>query len=71
MKAACVLHNYIRIRKGKFTSPTHFEDNVILPHINEIQNGYRETIPAMKLRKSLAEYFMTREGSIPIQWKYA
>ncbi|GJQ88687.1 hypothetical protein Trydic_g19942 [Trypoxylus dichotomus] len=72
VKAACVLHNFIRIREGKFTNPMHIEENILNhPQINEVQDGYRETTLATKLRSWLAKYFMTSEGSIPIQWKYA
>ncbi|GJQ83457.1 hypothetical protein Trydic_g8583 [Trypoxylus dichotomus] len=72
VKAACALHNFIRIREGKFTNPMHFEENILNhPQINEVQDGYRETTLAMKLRSSLAKYFMTPEESIPIQSKYA
>lgn len=70
VKAACVLHNFIRIREGKLCTPTHFDDDIIQPQINRDQDDYRETLP-MRLHKTLANYFLTAEGSIPIQWKYA
>lgn len=71
IKASCFLHNFVRIREGKFTTPAHFHQNPIQPQIDEAEDGYRETTLAMRLRKSLAVYFTTPEGSIPIQWKYA
>ncbi|PNF27438.1 hypothetical protein B7P43_G16885 [Cryptotermes secundus] len=74
IKAVCVLHNYVRKRKGLQYMPTdeftgsEVDSRVVQPqpqnmtiHINS---------PATALRSYLANYFLTPLASLPWQWKF-
>jgi hypothetical protein len=69
VKAACVLHNFIRIRKGKFQDPSTFKTSGAVPATPD-GSSLEETITisaAVRLRNSLGNYFLTPKGAIPIQ----
>lgn len=74
IKAACVLHNFIRIKQGKYIQPTEFdvnEDQVAFPINNmpppQINRNYSE---AQNIREKLCDYFITPAGAIPYQWNH-
>lgn len=74
IKAACVLHNFIRIKQGKYIQPTEFDanqDQIAVP-INdmpqpEINRNYSE---AQNIREKLCDYFLKPAGAIPYQWNH-
>lgn len=76
IKAACVLHNFIRIKEGRFTMPgglVHDEDTSQenqIPHFQVAYSEINENSSAITLRDYLADYFVTPEAAIPWQWDY-
>lgn len=75
IKAACILHNFIRSTEGRFSIPTLEEDENTLrqtePKILPVGGiNITEQSTATSLRNYLSEYFITREAAIPWQWKY-
>ncbi|XP_060876779.1 uncharacterized protein LOC132949746 [Metopolophium dirhodum] len=75
IKAACVLHNFIRIKQGIFTHPKQFEiqqENHQISNIqvqqNRVQQVIRPLSEAQQNREKLCNYFMSPAGSIPYQW---
>lgn len=71
-KAACVLHNFIRIREGKFQRPSNFAASFVIPTMPD--GSTIQEIPtqaqAVRLRNRLGNYFIKPEGAIPIQRQY-
>lgn len=76
IKAACVLHNYVRKQEGLEYIPRHFEDcettsnnfHAIQPPVENITINTNS--PATALRNYLANYFVTPQASLPWQWRY-
>jgi len=71
IKAACVLHNYIRIKQGIFSHPKIFDTQQENRQVQAQQNHERQVrslSEAQQNREKLCEYFMTPAGSIPYQW---
>lgn len=74
IKAACVLHDFIRIKEGRFTMPTLVHDEV---NLRENQNNFQfpqseinENSSAITLREYLADYFIKPDAAIQWQWDY-
>lgn len=70
IKAACVLHNFIRIKQGIFTHPKQFEiqqENRQILNI-QVQQIIRPLSEEQQNREKLCDYFMLPAGSIPYQW---
>jgi len=71
IKAACVLHNFIRMREGTFSTPSHpqsidsmgVQNNQELPLIQVA----RPTRVAENNRELLCNYFISNEGQVPWQ----
>jgi hypothetical protein len=72
VKASCVLHNFIRIREGKFQDPSNFKPGGAVPATPDgsILEETTTMSTAVRLRNRLGNYFLKPEGSIPMQWKY-
>lgn len=70
IKAACVLHNFIRIKQGMFTHPKQFEvqENHQIQILKNQAEHVRHQLEAQQYREKLCEYFMSPVGSIPYQW---
>ncbi|KAJ8882604.1 hypothetical protein PR048_014415 [Dryococelus australis] len=70
VKAACVLHNFIRFLEGKFQEPSNFvQTNGAVP---TMPDGNRlEEIPtqsqAVRMQNRLGNYFLRQEGTIATQ----
>ncbi|XP_060857450.1 uncharacterized protein LOC132935032 [Metopolophium dirhodum] len=75
IKAACVLHNYVRKLEGLpyvSTYPQDCEPKDQIDVRTTAQNmTINETSSPAALRNYLANYFLTPRGSVPWQWKYA
>lgn len=74
VKAACVLHNFIKYREGKFSEKKDFplcnSPAVNFTDNQHTQRGTRRLSRAAKLRDNLAKYFLHPDGAIPTQWAY-
>jgi hypothetical protein len=72
VKAACVLHNYIHIREGKFQDPSNLKAGGAVPATPEGSSLEETTTMSavVRLRNRLGNYFLKPEESIPMQWKY-
>ncbi|KAJ8936202.1 hypothetical protein NQ318_007356 [Aromia moschata] len=75
IKAACVLHNFIRIKQGIFTQPTETiadrQDQVHIPIEPMPQPQIiRNHSEAQNIRERLCDYFLTPAGAIPYQWNH-
>ena len=72
VKAACVLHNFIRLWESKYQEPSNFAPTHVVPPIPDgsaLQSSITQA-QAVRLRNRLGNYFLQPEGAIPIQWKY-
>lgn len=75
IKAACVLHNFIRTREGRFTA-RNLESNSAqtdvshLPDLELLPTAARNMSQAQINRNYLANYFIKNENALPWQWKY-
>lgn len=75
IKAACVLHNFIRMREGIFSTPSHpqsidsmgVQNNQELPLIQVA----RPTRDAENNRELLCNYFISNEGQVPWQENFS
>lgn len=71
VKAACILHNYVRKNEGKLSEPTY-----TLPttsSVTEIEDSNqlshsRPTNQAIRNRDKFTEYFLKTHGELP--WQY-
>ncbi|KAJ8948219.1 hypothetical protein NQ314_008456 [Rhamnusium bicolor] len=75
IKAACVLHNFIRIKERRFTMPAlvHDEDSSQenqITHSQLVHSEINENSSAITLPDYLADYFLKPEAVIPWQWAY-
>lgn len=75
IKAACVLHNFIRTKEGRLTGPAlvHDEDRLQenqITHFQFVPSEINENSSAITLRDYLADYFLNPEAAIPWQWAY-
>jgi len=75
IKAACILHNYVRKKEGLQYTPTYSTSCESNNHIEVIPLPQNLTInitsSAAALRNYIANYFLTPQASLPWQWKYA
>lgn len=70
IKASCVLHNFIRIREGVFSTPSHPSTVNSMGYQNVQEQGaatIRGTRAAETHRDILCSYFVSNEGQGP--WK--
>ncbi|CAI6355220.1 unnamed protein product [Macrosiphum euphorbiae] len=67
IKAACVLHNFIRIREGVFSTPSHPSTINSMGYQNIEDQGIRPTRAAESNRDFLCDYFVSDEGKVPWQ----
>ena len=66
VKAACVLHNYVRSKDGyEFDDTLAIEGVTPLRHCHAMSS--RGSRDALSIREKFADYFMTPEGSLPWQ----
>lgn len=75
IKAACILHNYVRKKEGLQYKPTYSTSCESNNHIDVIPLPQNLTInitsSAAALKNYIANYFLTPQASLPWQWKYA
>lgn len=69
VKAACILHNYVRKKEG-IEYRTHEEENSHIEGPCQQEPQINENSSANTLRNYLANYFLCPKGSITWQWKY-
>jgi len=67
IKAACVLHNFVRMREGIFSTPSHPSSIDAMAYQNIDNQGIRPTRAAEFNRDLLCEYFVSDEGQAPWQ----
>jgi hypothetical protein len=70
IKAACVLHNFIRIREGHYSSSSEnlSHDSTTRQSWTQLQaNTRRSTRDAIELRDTLCSYFNSPQGEVPWQ----
>lgn len=73
IKAACVLHNFIRVKQGIFTQEKETDEfcedhpPVSVNRVPEVNRNYSE---AQNIREKLCDYFVTPAGAIPSQWNH-
>jgi hypothetical protein len=77
IKASVVLHNVIRTRGGRFCEGAeNYAINQLSHHISkdddddDNDDGRQRLSRALRLRKQLADYFLTPPEAIPTQWSY-
>lgn len=77
IKAACILHNYVRKTEGLEYTPIHIDEHEIVANENNVipptvQNTISINInsSANVLRNYLANYFINPRAALPWQWKY-
>jgi len=71
IKAACVLHNYTRIKQEYFLILKYLTHNNKIDkfRLKKIMRDKEDRyLEAQQNRERLCEYFMTPAGSIPCQW---
>lgn len=73
IKSACVLHNFIRSKEGRFVIPTLEQDRENIE--SSLSTNFppeciqiNEACSAITLRNYLHNYFITPEAAIPWQW---
>lgn len=73
IKAACILHNFVRKREGIMYMPQgEINETVEVPNNIEIRDLLiNEGSSATNLRNYLANYFLSPHASLPWQWKFA
>lgn len=75
IKAACVLHNFIRIREGKFSTPSYPQsiDSMGVGNNQErhIMQVSRPSRVAENNREFLCNYFISNEGQVPWQENFS
>lgn len=69
IKTACVLHNFIRLREGVFSTPSHLSNINSMEHQRFQDQGptLRAIRAAENRRDFLCSYFMSNEGQVPWQ----
>ncbi|XP_022165851.1 uncharacterized protein LOC111030591 [Myzus persicae] len=67
IKAAGVLHNFIRIKEGVFSTPSHPSTINSMGYQNIEDQGIRPTRAAESNRDFLCDYFVSNEGKVPWQ----
>lgn len=75
IKAACVLHNFIRIEEGIFSTPSYPTaiNSMGIEYEHERQNiqVIRPSRSAENNRHFLCEYFVSGEGQVPWQEQFS
>lgn len=73
IKAACILHNFIRVREGVFSTPSHPStiDSMGYQNIQDQGPSVRSTRVAESNRDTLCSYFVSHEGQVPWQDNFA
>lgn len=74
IKALCVLHNYIRVHDGIYSTPQEFQEQnieITETNANNLQiNRTRPSYSAIEIRERLCQYFVQPHGSLPWQNNY-
>lgn len=71
IKAACVLHNFVRMREGIFSTPSHPSTIDAMGYQNIHNQGIQPAETAECYRDLLCEYFLSDEGQVPWQENFS
>jgi len=74
VKTLCVLHNFIRVHDGIYSTPQNLQpENIEISETyteNVQMNRTRPSYSAIEIRERLSQYFVNPYGSLPWQHNY-